>query len=168
MERFLRIIERVSEWQGKIFSVLLIVATVQICYELTRRYFFNAPTDWGLELTIFFCGTTYVMSGAYAYLNDAHIRVDILYLRWDTRTKAWVDLFFTDVVLFIFCGVLVWQSGMWAWDAIVSGTTTGSVWDPPEWPMRTMLFTGSLTLLLQGFVKFVRDLQTVLAERKQP
>lgn len=166
MDGFLKAIDRLSEWQGKIFSVLLIIATLQICYELTRRYFFNSPTDWGLELTIFFCGATYVMSGAYAYLYDAHIRVDVFYLRWSRRTRAWVDLFFTDLILFVFCGVLVWQSGLWAWDAAISGITTGSIWDPPEWPMRTVLFVGSLTLLLQGVVKFIRDARTVLEGRK--
>lgn len=166
MEKFLKGIEFISEWQGKIFSILLIVATLQICYELTRRYFFNAPTDWGLELTIMFCGTTYVMSGAYVYLHDAHIRVDVFYLNWSKRTKAWVDVLVTDMVFFSFCGVLVWQSGIWAYDAAVSGMTSGSVWDPPEWPMRTMLFLGSLTLLLQGFVRFVRDLQIIASERK--
>lgn len=166
MDRLLQAIDRLSENEGKIFSVLLVVATIQICFELTLRYVFNSPTDWGLELTEFFCATTYVMSGAYAYQQDSHIRVDILYIRWSRRKRAVMDLFFTDVAFFFFCGVLVWQSGLWAWGSIVNGITSGSVWDPPVWPMRVVLFAGSLTLLLQGFVKFVRDLRAAIEGRR--
>lgn len=158
MEKLLSAIDRLSEYQGKIFSFLLVVATLQICYELTRRYLFNAPTDWGLELTEFFCATTYVMAGAYAYALDAHIRVDVFYTKWSPRTRAVVDVFVTDLVFFFFCGVLVWQSALWAWEAMTQGITTGTVWDPPVWPLRLVLFVGSLTLFLQGTAKFVRDL----------
>jgi TRAP-type mannitol/chloroaromatic compound transport system permease small subunit len=161
MEKFLKIIDRLSEYQGKVFSILLVVATFQICLELTLRYAFNAPTDWGLELTEFFCAATYVMAGAYAYRYDAHIRVDILYMNWSRRKKAMVDLFVTNPAFFIFCGVLVWESGKWFAESLTQHITTGSIWDPPIWPMRLILFLGSLTLFLQGTVKFIRDLREV-------
>lgn len=157
MEKILGVIDRVSEYQGKLFSFLLVVATLQISYELTLRYVFNAPTDWGLELTEFFCAATYVMGGAFAYLSDDHIKVDLFYLNWSRRTKAVMDVCVSHLVFFFFMGILVWQSGIWLVEAIGRGETTGSVWDPPVWPMRLVLFLGSLTLLLQGIAKFIRD-----------
>lgn len=166
MEKLLSTIDSVSEYQGKIFSALLIVVTLQVCYEVIRRYLFGSPTTWGLEFTEFLCAIMYVMGGAYAFVEDAHIKVDVFHSRWSPKTRALVDLFVTDLVFFFFCGVLVWQSAVWAWAAIAKGITTGSVWDPPVWPLRLILFVGSLTLFLQGFAKFVRDLSAVVDKRR--
>ena len=103
-----------------------------------------------LEFTEFLCAIMYVMGGAYASVTDAHIKVDVFYSKWSPKTRALVDLFVTDVVFFFFCGVLVWESGVWAWEAIAQDITTGSMWDPPVWPLRVILFLGSVTLFLQG------------------
>ncbi len=162
VRRLIAIIDSINDWEGKIVSFVFIVATIQICYELTRRYLFNSPTIWGLELTVYLCSTSYVMSGGYALLNESHIRVDVLYNRWSTRTKAIFDASLSDLILFFFSGILLWQSGKWCWEAIREGCTSGTIWDVPIWPMRLLIFLGALSLLLQGVAKFVRDLGTAV------
>ena len=72
-------IDKISEMEGKLASYLLVLVTFQICLELLLRYVFRMPTIWGLELSVYLCGVTYIMSGAYADRYDVHIRVDIFY-----------------------------------------------------------------------------------------
>jgi len=163
---FLRTIDRISEWEGKIFSFFIVVATLQVCYELVLRYVFNSPTTWGLELTLYLCSTTYVMSGAYAERLDAHIKVDLFYNRWSTLTRTVVDLFLTDTLLLIFCGVLVWYGGSWFWEAVTQHLTSGTIWDPPIWPMRLVILVGAVFLSLSAVGKFVRDLFMVIYRKK--
>lgn len=151
-------IDKLCDWQGRIASTLIAVATLQICLEIVMRYVFNAPTVWGLEMTIYLCATTYILAGAYAEFHNAHIRVDIFYSLWSKRTQAIVDIFATDVLFFFFNGFLVWHSGIWFWESVTEGLTTGTVWDPPAWPMRLILFVGATFLLLAGFGRFVRNL----------
>ena len=155
-------IDRISEWEGKIFSFLIVVATIQVCFELILRYVFNAPTTWGLEMTLYLCSTTYVMSGAYAERYNAHIKVDIFYNRWSPRTRAFFDLMVTDTLLMFFCTVLTWQSALWFWEAVSQGLTSGTIWDPPIWPMRLVILIGAFFLLLAAFGKSVRDLLVVI------
>jgi TRAP-type mannitol/chloroaromatic compound transport system permease small subunit len=150
-------IDRISEWEGKLFSFLIVVATFQVCFELTLRYVFNAPTTWGLEMTLYLCSTTYLMSGAYAERYDAHIKVDLFYNRWRPRTRALFDLMITDSLLMFFCIVLTWQSAAWFWEALSQGLTSGTIWDPPIWPMRMVILIGAIFLLLAGFGKAVHD-----------
>ena len=164
MNLFLSLIDKISEWEGKSLSLLFVVATLQVCFELVLRYVFNAPTTWGLEMTIYLCAVTYVMGGAYAF--NSHIQVDLFYMRWSPKTRAVVDLFVTDLLFFFFCGVLVWLSGAWAWNAFTKGLTSGTIWDPPIWPMKSVLFFGSLLLLLQGVCKFLRDLTTAFNRKE--
>ena len=161
-EALLHAIDRISEWEGRIFSFLIVVATIQVCFELVLRYAFNAPTTWGLEMTLYLCSTTYVMSGAYAERYNAHIKVDIFYNRWRPRTRAFFDLIVTDTLLMFFCIVLTWQSAVWFWEAMSQGLTSGTIWDPPIWPMRLVILVGAIFLLLAAFGKSVRDLLQVV------
>jgi len=160
------IIDRISERGGQITSFLIAVAAVQICFELILRYIFNAPTTWGLDMTIYLCGTTYIMSGAYAEHLNAHIKVDVFYDRWSLGTQAILDLVITDMMILLFCGALTWQSADWFWEAIIQGTTSGTIWDPPIWPMRLVLLTGAFFMLLSGFGKFLHDLDVVIYNQK--
>jgi TRAP-type mannitol/chloroaromatic compound transport system permease small subunit len=157
-----RLVLKISEYQGKIFSFLILIAALQICYELFLRYFLNSPTAWGLELSIYLCATTYIMGGAYAARYDAHIRIDIFYAMWPKRVRALVDLFFANVFFFIFNGSLVWFSALWLWEAIEGNLTSGSAWSPPVWPMRLIILTGSSVLLLTGIIRLISDVFTVL------
>ena len=163
----LRAIDRISEWEGKIFSFLIVVATIQVCFELILRYVFNAPTTWGLEMTLYLCSTTYVMSGAYAERYNAHIKVDIFYNRWSPRTRAFFDLIVTDALLMFFCTVLTWQSAAWFWEAVSQGLTSGTIWDPPIWPMRLMILMGAFFLFLAALGKSVRDLLLVIKTQSE-
>lgn len=165
MARFLSVIDGMSEWSGKIFSFLLVAATIVVVYEVVMRYAFNAPTVWGLELTIFLCGATYVMGGAFAHLYDAHVKVDALYIRWSPRLRAIVDLV-TAPFFFFGVGIMMWAGAEWTGKAIIGGVTSGSIWDPIIWPMRLLIPLGSFLLLLQGLAKFIRDFAIVRRARE--
>ena len=158
MTKIAKALDQVSEWQGKAVSLLILLATVQICYELVMRYFFNAPTVWGLELTVYLCGVTYIMAGAYAERYGAHIRVDVFYNNWRPRTQAWFDLMVTDLFLFFFSGVLLWHGSIWFWEAVSQELTSGTIWDPIIWPMRLVIVLGALMLFISGIPKFLRDM----------
>jgi TRAP-type mannitol/chloroaromatic compound transport system permease small subunit len=160
-------IDRLNDWQGRLFSWLIVLVTLQVCYELTLRYVFNSPTYWGLELSIYLCGITYVMAGAYAERHGAHIRMDILYLSLSPKRRALLDLLVTAPAFFFFCGVLIWQSGMWAWESMARGLGSGTQWNPPIWPMRASVVVGSVLLFLQGVAKLVRDLNRVIGKGEE-
>jgi len=161
MKSFLSVIDSMSEWSGKIFSFLVLAAVLVVAHEVVMRYVFNAPTIWGLDLTIFLCGATYVMAGAYAHHLNAHVKIEALYGRWTPRTRAMVDLLVTAPLFFGFCGVLVWVGAEWTWEAIVGKIAYYTEWHAPIWPMRLIITLAAFLLLLQGLAKFIRDLATI-------
>lgn len=166
MDTFLTVVDRISVWTGKIFSFLLLAATAVVIYEVVRRYVFNAPSTFGLELTIYLCAMTYMVGGAYALVYDSHVKVDVLYMRWSPRTRALIDLIFSPI---FFAGIimLVYIGSVWTIKAITGGVTSGSTWDPDIWPMRMMIPFGAFLLLLQGVAKSIRDFRVVMG-RKEP
>lgn len=161
MKSFLSVIGSMSEWSGKIFSFSVLAAALVVTYEVVMRYAFNAPTVWGLDMTIFLCGATYVMAGPYAHYHNAHVKIEALYGRWTPRVRAIIDLLVTAPLFFGFCGVLVWVGTEWTWEAVVKGTAYYTEWHVPIWPMRLLIPLAAFLLLLQGLAKFIGDLATI-------
>ncbi|MDZ7760503.1 MAG: TRAP transporter small permease subunit [Desulfovermiculus sp.] len=166
MLRSVKVFDWITDWQGRIFAWTILIGTLQICYELVMRYFFNSPSTWGLEMTTYLCAVTYVMSGAFAEYHNAHIRVDIFYSNWSTRTRAFVDVFLTDLLLLMVCSIIVWQGWLWFWKAWSMGLTSGTIWDPPIWPMRLALVMGAFFFLLAGLSRMVQDAYTLFTGHK--
>ena len=160
MKTFLSIIDGISEWSGKTFAWLLLPATLVVCYGVIRRYVFNAPTILELDLTIYLCMSTYLLGGAYAQLRNAHVRVDVIYLHFSPRLKAIIEL--ASVPVFALgLGTLLWAGLDWTIQAIANGETAGTIWNPPIWPMRSLIVIGCFFLLIQGSATFIRSLAIV-------
>jgi TRAP-type mannitol/chloroaromatic compound transport system permease small subunit len=86
-ERFLRAIDRISDWSGKTFAWLILVLTIVVSVEVFKRYILNAPTAWIFDLDSMLYGTLFMMCGAYALSQDAHVRGDFLYSNMKPRTQ---------------------------------------------------------------------------------
>lgn len=157
-------IDKISEYIGNAFSWLFLVASLIVVYAVVRRYVFNDPVVWGLELSLWLLIATYFLSGGNATRLHTHIRLDILYVRWSPRTKALVDVFITGPLLFIFCAVIFWQGGLWAWKAIVTGERTYSLWGAHYWPVKIVIPIGAGLVFLQGVAEFIRDLRVLRAK----
>lgn len=153
---FLSIIDSLSEWTAKLCGFLVVVVTIVVTLEVVMRYAFNAPTIWGLELTIYLSCAIYLMGGAYIHSLREHVRVDVIYKRFTLRTRAIVDLITFLLVVTVF-GVLLWFGTKWTWLALIGGTTSGSIWSPIIWPMRLIIPLAAFIMLLQGLAMFIRD-----------
>ncbi|MGH7479514.1 MAG: TRAP transporter small permease subunit, partial [Candidatus Methylomirabilales bacterium] len=91
-KRLLRAIDRLSYWSGKVFAWLIVALTLVICVEVFKRYILNAPTAWIFDLNNMLYGTLFMMTGAYALAQGAHVRADFVYGRLSPRTQAALDL----------------------------------------------------------------------------
>jgi TRAP-type mannitol/chloroaromatic compound transport system permease small subunit len=166
MKYFLSVVDWMSKWSGVISGYLVISTTIITCYEVALRYVFNAPTDWGLELTTYMSGVMYVLGGAIVYRRRGHVTLDLVYRGLSGRAKA-----ISDACSFLFvlpiCTILIWNGGEFAWQSLVSGETSGTAWDPVIFPVRVLVPFGASLLFLQGVANFIRDLRQVITWRKQ-
>ena len=157
MEKFLKTIDQISEKSGKAVSFFILFLVVVILYEIGARYFFKSPTIWAHEISQMIYGAYVILLGAYVLRRGGHVNVDILYHRFQPRTRAIIDLF-TWLLFFYFCGLLLWKGGEMAWDSFAAWETGPTSFAPPLYPIKTMIPLGALLILLQGLAKFIRDL----------
>ena len=161
----LHFVDTINERFGKIISFLAVGMMGVIVVEVVLRYGFNSPTLWALEAATFLYGSYCILGGAYVLLHRAHVNMDILYARLSPRKRAILDLF-TSLLFFLFIGVMLWHGSMFAWKSVQGLERTWSLWRPPIWPVKLMLPLAALLILLQGIVKFVRDIETAVTGRE--
>jgi TRAP-type mannitol/chloroaromatic compound transport system permease small subunit len=150
-------IELVNQRAGEFAAYWAVISVFVYYYEVIARYVFNSPTNWVHESMFLMYGMQYMLAGAYAYREDQHVRVDVIYTKFSPRGKALADIV-TSVFFFIFIGVMFWTSWRFAADAINNDEHSFTEWGVQYWPVKLMMPIGAGLLFLQGIAKLIKDI----------
>ncbi len=74
------------------------------------RYAYGSSFVWMQESVVYLHAFLFMLAIGYAYLLDAHVRVDFFSAGWTERQRAWVELFGVMICVLPFCWLLVWAS----------------------------------------------------------
>lgn len=111
---------------------MILVASI-VCimfFEVISRYFFNRPTLWANELSLWVAGFVFLLAGLYSMQQRSHIRIYIIYdmfPRWLQKASDVLSVF----LIWVFTIGLVWGAFNEARDKIGRMETFGTAWDPP-------------------------------------
>ncbi len=155
--RLTKLIDKISDYTGVFIALWTINAVVAYFYEVVMRYLFNMPTIWVHEASFLLFGMQYLMAGAYALLHGAHVRVDILYVRLPERGRVGMDIF-TSVFFFVFAMALIGTSWGFFISSLEMGETTIETWGIEYWPVKLLMFSGAVLIMLAGISKLIKDI----------
>lgn len=160
MKFFLTVIDTFNARVGQVIALILLPTLFCILYEIIARYVFAKPTMWASELMIYFCAVLYVLGAAWTLQVGRHVKIDIVYSRLSPRGQRVLDLitfpFFT-----LYLVMLLWVGFRFALDSIAIRESSGTPWNPPIYPMKSIFVIGCAMLMLQGAAKFIRDIYYV-------
>ena len=151
-----RAIDTLSGWTGNFIAYWSIIAVFVYYYEVLARYVFNSPTNWAHEGMFLMFGMQYLISGAFAYREDAHVRVDVIYTHFSPRGKAITDII-TSVFFFIFAITLFWTGWIFMMDSFAVREVSFNEWGIQYWPVKITISLGAALILLQGISKLLKD-----------
>ncbi len=157
VQRFLHTIDAISTWAGKASAWLIIGLTATVCVEVFKRYFLNAPTAWIYDANNMFYGTLFMLAGAYALAQNAHVRGDFLYGSFRPRTQAALDLVL--YIVFFLPGIAALLYAGYSFAAIswrIGEHSSVMAEGPPIYPFKTVIPIAGALILLQGFAEIVR------------
>jgi TRAP-type mannitol/chloroaromatic compound transport system permease small subunit len=149
---------------GEFVAYWAVISVFVYYYEVIARYVFNSPTNWVHESMFLMYGMQYMLCGAYAYREDQHVRVDVIYTKFSPRGKAIADIV-TSVFFFIFILTMTWTGARFALDAINNGEVSFTEWGVQYWPVKLMLPIGAALMALQGLSKLIKDIVFVTRGR---
>lgn len=157
MTRFLYFIDRLSAWTGKAFAWCIVILTFSTCYEVFVRYALNKPTTWAFDMSVQMHGALFMMAGAYALSQDAHVRGDVLYRLLSKKTQAALDLTLYIVFLGPAAFALIYYGYGFAADSWFYKEVS---WSSPSriqiYFFKTLIPVSGFFLLLQGIAEALR------------
>jgi TRAP-type mannitol/chloroaromatic compound transport system permease small subunit len=150
-----RVLGLIAHYTGLLFLVLVGV----ICFDVfTRKFSLEVPgfgstmlqeMEWHIHTVIF------ALWLGYAYVRNAHVRVDAYTERLGLRTKAWLELLGCLVFALPYCVIVVWYGLGFveaSWRANeVSDATTGL---PYRYVIKGVLIAG-LALVVIAIVSMI-------------
>jgi TRAP-type mannitol/chloroaromatic compound transport system permease small subunit len=155
--RLVRAVDRFTDATGIWIAALSLPLVGAVCYEVTARYAFNAPTIWSFDVTYVLYATLFMLGAAYALHKGAHIRTDFFYERWSIRTRGVIDAVAYIVFFFpAFMTLLVvsWDEAYYAW--VINETSEQTPWRPILWPFKLVVPVACLLLLVQGVSETIK------------
>jgi TRAP-type mannitol/chloroaromatic compound transport system permease small subunit len=161
IESYLRFTDWLNAKFAWIVAFLIVPMLAIMVWEIVLRYFFNSPSQWAYEISLFVFGAYIVLGGAYTHLSGGHVNVDIIWGKLSPRGRAIVDIV-TSGFAFLFLGVLFWTSLQITINSWQIGETSMSHWKPIYYPLRTTLPVGCFLFLMQVVAKLIRDIAIVI------
>ena len=155
-------IERFIDWSGRAVSWLTLLMVIVTFIVVVLRYVFDIGWIALQESVTYMHAMVFLVGASWAMQHDAHVRVDIFYSRFSTRTKAWVDLFGSLLLLLpvmIFIAWISWEYVIDSWDVLEGSREAGGL--PAVFLLKSLIVVLAIMLILQALVQIMRCVQTI-------
>lgn len=150
-------ITTLNRWIFQATVWLMAIVVPVMLYEVAARYFFNAPTVWGMELAVLLFGPYFLLGGPYLLHLKGHVALDVARQRLSPAWQRRLDLMNFPIIV-LFCAILLYFSAPAAYSAFTYRETSFSAWNPPIWPVKAAVPLALALMLLQAVVEFFRTL----------
>ena len=167
LKSILRVIDSISERQGKVACWACVALIIVFVFEVTARYVFTAPTIWAHQTGTMLGATIAILGFSYAHRHNAHIRIDVLSSKLSPGVRAIIEVVLTLLFFFPLYIAVIYASAIYleySWST--QETLQMSYWYPPAWPIRALVLLGFCLFFLQGVANFVRALHHVIRRGK--
>ncbi|MCP1335014.1 TRAP transporter small permease subunit [Futiania mangrovi] len=155
---------------GRVASFLFIPLMIVIFYDVTQRKILEYDHDF--TSSVFYFSSTkmqemewhihavlFLLCLAYAYLKDAHVRIELVRDQMHPRTRAWIELIGCLIFLIPYCILVTDYGYTFAERAFLSGESSASgVGLSHRWIVKGALPLGFLLLGLAGLAVALRSL----------
>ncbi|MFH2093350.1 MAG: TRAP transporter small permease subunit [Pseudomonadota bacterium] len=158
LEWFVSVVDGCNDRIGKFVGWLCTLMVLVVFYDTVMRYAFNhgnvaiQELEWHLFAVIFLIG------GAYTLKQDGHVRVDILYINFSDRTKAWVDFLGSLIFLIPFCIIVIYSTQKFvgnSWAVREISPDPGGL--PARYVLKAMIPAGFVLITLQGISQSIKS-----------
>jgi TRAP-type mannitol/chloroaromatic compound transport system permease small subunit len=154
---FVRSVDKINTVVG-IFSMYLVFMMIAILlYEPVARNLFGISSIWAVEMAQFTMAGYYLLGGGFSMLLKGHVRMDLLYGRWSEKKQAKMDAI-TSIFLIFYLVFLLYGAYSSIEYAVMYGQKNRSAWAPYMAPIKIIMGTGILLMLLQAIATFFKDI----------
>ena len=136
--------------------VLLMALTV------VERYLFSASFIWQQELVRYFHAILFLSAVSYTLLQDEHVRVDVLYQRFNRKQRAWLNMFGVLVFIFPMCiAIMIFSEDfvLRSWHYLEASPEYNGM--PGLFILKSFIWVFCALLIMQGIATLCRGWLTI-------
>lgn len=151
-----RAIDAINELIGRCAMWLILAATLISAGNAIVRKLFDTSSNALLEIQWYLFAAVFMLGGGYAFLRNAHVRIDFISSRFSARGRNWVDIVGIIVFLFPLCymmATLGWPLFERAWSTGEMSSNSGGL---IRWPVYGLIPLGFAILFVQGISELIK------------
>jgi TRAP-type mannitol/chloroaromatic compound transport system permease small subunit len=164
VKSFVHAIDKMNTFIGKITMYMVFLMIGILLYEPIARNLFGISSIWAVEMAQFTMAAYYLLGGGFSMILRGHVRMDLLYGRWSDKKKATVDAVTCLFLIFYLVFLLVGAYSSIEY-AVMYGQKNRSAWAPYMAPIKIIMGTGVLLMLLQAIATFLKDIAKARGEK---
>ena len=153
METFNKFVNKLSLWGAYLSSVLLVSLVLLILVEIFIRYFFDMSTMIADEYSGYIYLASIFLGLAYAFTENAHIRINIITSRMSKNANGFIDI----VAGIMTIGVLVfalYRTFLFTYDSYEMEMMSEAVSETPLYLTQLIMPIGIMLFIL-AVISFV-------------
>jgi len=153
---FTRVIDRLTDRFGNLARWAVILSCVISAANALVRYTFDYSSNGFLEIQWYLFAACVMLGSAQVLRVNEHVRVDLMYSRFNGRGQAIIDLL--GLVFFLVPVMVTMIALSWPlfYKMLVTGEMSSNAGGLIRWPAMLMLPLGFTLVLLQGVAEAVK------------
>ncbi|MHB8091624.1 MAG: TRAP transporter small permease subunit [Syntrophales bacterium] len=150
------LIDGLSKRIGQVIIWFILATVLLSTGNALARKLFRIGSNAFTVMQWYLYGAVFLLGAGYAFLKNAHVRIDFVSSRLSPRARSVIDIL--GIILFLapLCLLLIGLS----WPLFVNALQSGEMSSNPggliRWPVYLLLPTGMSLLLLQSFSELVK------------
>ena len=150
------VIDAINDRVGHGLMWLILAAVIISAGNAIVRKLFQTSSNALLEVQWYLFSAVFLLGAGYAFLKNAHVRIDFISSRLSPRTRSWIDIIGIVAFLVPLCWLLIslsWPLFVNAWE---SGEMSQNAGGLIRWPVYALVPVGMTLLLLQALSELVK------------
>lgn len=150
------VIDAFNAWIGRtIYWLVLAMVLISAANAVVRKAF-NVSSNAFLEVQWYLFAAVFMLGAGFAFLKNAHVRIDFVSARLSERARAWIDILGILIFLGPFCWLMIDLGWPLVANALKSGEMSQNAGGLIRWPVYALIPAGFALLLAQAFSEWVK------------
>lgn len=151
-------IDALTDRIGKLAMWLVLATTLISAGNAIIRKVFGTSSNAWLEIQWYLFAAVFMLGSGYAFLKNAHVRIDFVSSRFSARTRNWVDIGGILVFVVPLCVLMIYEGWPLFTQALASGEMSSNAGGLIRWPIYALIPFGFGLLMLQSASELIKRL----------
>ncbi len=151
-----RLIDALTNRIGQLAMWFVLATTLISAGNAIVRKIFDTSSNAFLEIQWYLFAAVFMLGSGYAFLRNAHVRIDFISSKFSARGRNWVDIGGIVVFVFPLCYMMATLGWPLFMNALNSGEMSSNAGGLIRWPVYALIPAGFALLALQSTSELIK------------